>query len=91
MVIYFLFLTFFLLGLYEKVKGRILLLTCLTCSTFNKGVLKNKKGEEAPNYPFPPQTKPNQKKPRQMKKACLSSELSTDSSWPGTEKAGLGT
>lgn len=84
LIYFFLLLTFFLLGLYAKVKGQILLLICLIHSTFNRGVLKNKKGEEAPTY-APSHAHQN----RQMKKACLSSEISTDGSWPGTEKAGL--
>lgn len=71
MLIYFLLLTCFLLGLYEKVKGQILMLICLIHSTFNKGVLKNEKGEEAPTYPPPPPTQTNEKKHACLQKFLL--------------------
>lgn len=77
MLISFFLLLAFLLGLYEKVKGQIFLLIYLA---FNRGGFETKKGGGSPPPPHTPQN-------RQMTELCLSSKISTNSFWPGVEKA----
>lgn len=81
MLISFFLLLAFLLGLYGKVKGQIFLLIYLAHSAFNRGGFETKKGGRSPPPPHTPQN-------RQMTELCLSSKISTNSFWPGVEKAG---